>query len=147
MKNGSVHEQASMFAKHSDRKVDCLVGIHQEVALKHKGTGVIGHNAFHDIPVMKVLQGAGIIAAGVAVGGGIAMHGGVSDPVKILQAAMHGAATYAVNADGADVPKLVEAAVQKMQPDGALAAKCFMSFFSPGKGVIQLHAHCHCTWS
>ncbi|DBA69366.1 TPA: hypothetical protein ACH3X2_012940 [Trebouxia sp. C0005] len=108
-------------------------GIVQEVALKHKGTGVIGHNAFMEFPVVKALKGAGIVAAGVAAGVSVAAKGDSFESTKVLRAAMHGAVKYAVTGHAIDVPKLIQAPVQEM-PVGALASKYVTSSNSPSKG-------------
>lgn len=119
----------------SDTGVIGPAGIVQEVALKHKGTGVIGHNAFMEFPVVKALKGAGIVAAGVAAGVSVAAKGDSFESTKVLRAAMHGAVKYAVTGHAIDVPKLIQAPVQEM-PVGALASKYVTSSNSPSKGLM-----------
>ena len=114
-------------------------GLVQEVALKHKGTNIVGHNAFQDTPLGKVLKGA--VAA---VGGGLAvavMNGdGPKDVLNVIKAAAKGAG-HVLSSDVAAVGQAgsaVQTAVEHLPFVGKVVAKSVMDVIVSGAGEHEL---------
>ena len=121
-------------------------GLVQEVALKHKGTGVIGHNAFREIPLGKICK-----YATAAAGGGLAvaevMQGnGPKDVLTVIKAADKAAGGALSNDAGAvsQASSAIHTMVKQLPSVGNVAVKSVMDVVVSGIGkCLSPHVHMH----
>ena len=90
----------------------------QDVALKHTSTGIVSHNAFHEVPVQKVLMGIGAAAAGGFALKEVLDSDGPKDVLTAVKAIAKGAGSFLKNDIAAtkQAVGVIEAAVGRNIP-------------------------------
>jgi len=97
-----------------------------EIALKHIKSNIIGHSAFREVPLKKVVMGLGAIAGGGVALAEVLKGDGPKDVLSVITAVVKGVGKIAksdITAVGA-AGTFMETAIQQHMPSiGKLVAK------------------------
>ena len=118
----------------------------QEVALQHRASGLVAHNAFREVPITKILKGIkATVGAGTAVAE--ALKGtGPKDALTLIKVAVKGAGILGndVMASASQLNTILETAAQQLPNVGKLVTQSIMSSVASGVGKQALKCTSGC---
>lgn len=119
--------------------VDCkyaLAGLVQEVALQHKATGAVAHNAFREIPLGQVLKFIAAAAGGGSAVAEVMKGAGPKDVLTVIKAVAKGAGSALSNTPAASgqAGSAIQTIMGQLPSVGSVVAKSVMDVMVSGMG-------------